>query len=100
MTEKRTLKMSKLEMDCYSQNGRSLEEYVEEFLEHYHNACWDNETLKQLFWNIMDGIISQMLLLREDHLPFIEFIDYALWIADLPSPWESLRKTPTSTLTF
>lgn len=70
VTEKLILKMSNLEMDCYSQNGRSLEEYVEEFLEHYHDACWDNETLKQLFWNRMDGIIWQKLLLKEDHLSF------------------------------
>ncbi|KAK9963617.1 hypothetical protein ABG768_006787, partial [Culter alburnus] len=61
-------------------NGRLLEEYVEEFQEHYHKACWDDETLKQLFWSEIDDIIQQMLLLREDHLPFIEFIDYDLWV--------------------
>ncbi|KAK9953259.1 hypothetical protein ABG768_017264 [Culter alburnus] len=61
-----------------SQNGRLLEEYVEVYLQLYHEARWDDETLKQHFWSGMDDILVQMLLLKEDHLPFIEFVDYAL----------------------
>lgn len=42
------------------------------------------ETLKELF--------DQMLLLGEDHCPFMEFVGYTLWeCASSPSPWESLR---------
>ncbi|ROL42246.1 hypothetical protein DPX16_7923 [Anabarilius grahami] len=57
-----------------------LEECVEEFLEHYRKAHWDYETLKQLFWSWMENILGQMLLLGKDHCPFIEFIDYVLWV--------------------
>lgn len=29
---------------------------------------------------MLDNILGQMLLLKEDHCPIIEFIDYALWV--------------------
>lgn len=67
-------------MDCYSQNGRMLEEFVEDILELYNEARWDDETLKQLFWSGMDDILGQMLLVSEDHLAFVEFVEYVLWV--------------------
>lgn len=76
-----------LENQNQNQNGRSLEDYVD------HEARWDDETLKQRFWSGMDDILRQMLLLGEDHCPFIEFIDYPLWVCGSFIPWESLRTT-------
>lgn len=35
--------------DCFLQNGWSLEDYVEEYLELYHEAPWDNQSLKTKF---------------------------------------------------
>lgn len=67
-------------MDCYYQNGCMVEEFVEDSLELYNEACWDDETLKQLFWNGMDDILGQMLLVSEDYLAFIEFVEYVLWV--------------------
>ncbi|ROI79287.1 Cadherin-20 [Anabarilius grahami] len=48
--------------DYVSQNGRSLEDYVEAYLELYHEVCWDDETLKHNFWSGMDDLLGQMLL--------------------------------------
>ncbi|ROL51858.1 hypothetical protein DPX16_19377 [Anabarilius grahami] len=73
-----------------NQNGQSLEDYVEEY---YH------ETLKQRFWSGMDDILGQMLLLGEDRCPFIEFINYPLWVCGSSIPWESLRTTTPLTRT-
>lgn len=44
------------------QSGCSLEKYAEEFLELYHEAWWDDEALKYLFWSRLDGILEQVLL--------------------------------------
>lgn len=48
--------------DCFSQNVRSLEDYVEDYQE--LKARWDDETLKQHFWSRVDNILGQMLLLH------------------------------------
>lgn len=84
-----TQELTQKEMDfhCYLQNGRTLEEYVEGFLQLYNEALRDNETLKHLLWSGMDDILSQMLLLGEDHHPFAEFVEYTLWLC---------RSTPLS----
>ncbi|ROL41304.1 hypothetical protein DPX16_2931 [Anabarilius grahami] len=37
-------------------------------------------TLQQHIWSGMDDILGQLLLLMEDHFPFMEFVDYALWV--------------------
>lgn len=57
-------------MDCYLQNGHTLKEFVEDTLV--------EEIFKQLFWSGIDNILGQMLLVREDHHPFTEFVSYAL----------------------
>lgn len=53
---------------------------MDDFLELYNKACWDNETHKHLFWSGIDNILGQLLLLKEHHRPFAEFIDYTLWL--------------------
>lgn len=67
-----------MEKDCFFQNGRVLGDYVEGYLDLYNEACWGDETLKELFWNGMDDVLDQMLL--GDHRPFAEFMDYTLWL--------------------
>lgn len=67
-------------MDCYFQNSCLLKNYVEIFLELYHKVHWYDENFKQLFWSGVNDILGQMLLLRENHLPFVEIINYALWV--------------------
>lgn len=42
-------------MDCLVKKGRTLEEYLEEFLELYHKARWDDEALKYIFNLEWDG---------------------------------------------
>lgn len=54
-----------------SQNGHMLQEFVVDILGLYHEACWDDETLKQLFWSGIDYIPGQMLLMREDNCLFV-----------------------------
>ncbi|KTG44995.1 hypothetical protein cypCar_00001692 [Cyprinus carpio] len=66
---------------CLLQNGRMLEEYVEGYLQLYsRHGDPEDETLKELFRSGTDDILSQMLLLGEDQCPFIEFVDYTLWV--------------------
>ncbi|ROL44224.1 hypothetical protein DPX16_4293 [Anabarilius grahami] len=52
----------------------------EEFLELYHEVRWDNGALKYLYWNGMDDILGQMLLMKEGCCPLIDFIDYIFWM--------------------
>jgi len=66
--------------DCGLQNGRSLEDYVEVYLNLFQDANWDEESLKQQFWSRMDDLLTQMLLLGDLHLSFVEFIDHTLWV--------------------
>lgn len=54
-----------------SRTNHTLKEFVENILELLNEARWGDEILKQLFWRGIDDILGQMLLLREDHHPFI-----------------------------
>ncbi|KAK9964056.1 hypothetical protein ABG768_005261 [Culter alburnus] len=80
VTEKLTDNTKYLKEDCYLQNGWTLDEYAEGCLQLYSEARWDDETLKHLFWSRMDEIFSKMLLLRDNHCTFAEFVDYTLWL--------------------
>ncbi|CAM4540769.1 unnamed protein product [Leuciscus chuanchicus] len=51
--------------DTLTGPGFRVEDYVEEYLGHYHNAHCDDKTLKQRFWSRMDDILGQMLMLEE-----------------------------------
>lgn len=53
---------------------------MEGYLDLYNQVCWDDETLKHLFWSGMDDILGQMLLLGEGHRPFAKYVDYTLWV--------------------
>lgn len=53
---------------------------MEDFLELYNKACRDNETHKHLFWSGIENILGQLLLLKDHHRPFAEFVDYILWL--------------------
>lgn len=40
------------------------------------------KALKYIFWSGMDDIIGQMLLVEEDHIPFVDFINFTLlWVS-------------------
>lgn len=80
VTEKLTNNSMYLKLDSYIQNGRILDEYVEGCLQLYNEARWDDESLKHLFWSRMDEILGKMLLLRDNHCTFTEFVDYTLWL--------------------
>lgn len=58
-------------MDCLLQKRSTLEEYVEEFLELYHEAQQDDMAFNYFFWSRMGNI----LLLEEGHHPLIYFIN-------------------------
>lgn len=42
-----------------------LVEYVEEVLELYHEAQWNDAAFKYFLWSGMDNILRQKLLLKE-----------------------------------
>lgn len=67
-------------MDCLVKKGRTLEEYLEVFLELYHEARWDDEALKYIFWSGMDDNLGKMLLLKKGHSLLINFIINTLWV--------------------
>lgn len=66
--------------DGFYQNGRSLEKYVEAYLELYHESNLSEETLKYYFWSGMDDTLGAMLLLDVEQFSFVQFLDRALWV--------------------
>lgn len=74
--DRRQVNTNKNNMDCLVKKGRTLEE----FLELYHEARWDDEALKYIFWSGMDDNLGKILLLKKGHSPLINFIINTLWV--------------------
>lgn len=90
--------------DYVSQNGRSLEGYVEAYLELYHEVCWDDETLKHHFWSGMDNLLRCHPVLPSPHLQFSHLMMSPLSSMSAMSPWAvvlvaSLRVSTVSRFT-
>ncbi|ROL55620.1 hypothetical protein DPX16_23637 [Anabarilius grahami] len=58
------------------QNGRSIEEYVEEFLELSYLRAWNEETLKSVFWYGLEDHLYQQVPAATIPCSLAQYIDF------------------------
>ncbi len=93
MTEDQTIKKNfTITMDILSsdpltsllkvfQDGRPIEDYVEEFLNVSYRAPWKESTLKTIFWGGLDDHIYQQMPASDITCSQERYIEYALWLS-------------------
>ncbi|KAL0176455.1 hypothetical protein M9458_028785, partial [Cirrhinus mrigala] len=62
------------------QNGRQLEDYVEEFINTCHHASCDDICLKGGFWCGLDDNIRFVLPRGDVHWTLNDYINFTLWV--------------------
>ncbi len=69
------------------QDGRSIEEYVEEFLALAEGVTWREETQKTIFWGGLDDHLYQLMPASDSTCSLGRYMEYALWLSgSLSSP--------------
>ncbi len=63
------------------QDGRPIEDYVEEFLNVSYRAPWKESTLKTIFWGGLDDHIYQQMPASDITCSQERYIEYALWLS-------------------
>ncbi len=67
------------------QDGRSIEEYVEEFLALAEGVTWREETQKTIFWGGLDDHLYQLMPASDSTCSLGSYMGYALWLSGSPS---------------
>ncbi|XDV36810.1 hypothetical protein PO909_006531 [Leuciscus waleckii] len=65
---------------CF-QDGRKIEEYVEKFLEIFHEVNWADDVLKTVFWYGLDDHLHQQALAAVIPGTFTQYLDHVLWLS-------------------
>ncbi|ROL43111.1 hypothetical protein DPX16_14823 [Anabarilius grahami] len=66
---------------CLFQDGRSIEDYVGEFLEISHLVSWNDDTLKTVFWCGLDDHLYQQVPVAATTCSQVQYVEYVLWLS-------------------
>lgn len=64
----------------HTQDGRPIEEYVEEFIGLTHLVPWSDGTLKTLFWLGLDDHLLNPVSVTDTTCSLTQYIDHVLWL--------------------
>ncbi|KAK9977272.1 hypothetical protein ABG768_019093 [Culter alburnus] len=64
-----------------TQDGHSIEQYVEEFLELSYLRAWNEATLKNIFWIGLDDYLYQQVPAGTIPSSLAQYLDYVLWLS-------------------
>ncbi len=81
------------ELLTITQDGRSIESYVEEFLHLIHQVKWNDDTLKIVFWS---GLNNHLFLLAPPATTTGSLAHYIELVLILPGSSFTVEEVPTS----
>ncbi len=76
------------------QDGRPIEDYVEEFLNVSYRAPWKESTLKTIFWEGLDDFLYQLMLPSYSSWSLGHYIEYAIRLSYSPFTVDEVHDSP------